>query len=93
MARQVDALVGRKAGQRVGCGKDCLDAAVADCDGVVFKNRARWLDRYYPAGANDERYLGVPWISTSTRRLGARHSISALRFLLSGQDLTGSVLP
>ena len=76
--------------------QDRFDDAVAHRDGMVFEHRARGLDRHYPAGAEEERrrrYLGEPWISTTTRRLGARHSISALRSFWSGQDFDGRVLP
>ena len=74
--------------------KDLLDGAVAHRDGVMLEDRARRLDRDDPAGAEEEAwcYLGVPWTSTTTRRLGARHSISCLRGCC-GQDFTGSVLP
>jgi len=72
-----------------------FDLAVANCDGVVGQDTVCRLDGNEPAGENDEAvsYLGVPWISTTTRRLGARQSISALRSFWSGQDLTGVVLP
>jgi hypothetical protein len=48
---------------------------------MVHEHRARWLDWNQPARLEDEAapYRGVPWISTITRRLGARHSISDLR--------------
>src|SRR5689334_25271970 len=72
-----------------------FDLAVAHGDGVVGEDTARRLDRNEPAGEGDKAaaYLGVPWISTTTRRLGARHSITALRSFWSGQDFTGAVLP
>ena len=72
-----------------------LDLAVAYGDGVVGQDAVRRLDGNEPAGENDKAvsYLGVPWISTTTLRLGARHSIRALRSFWSGQDLTGVVLP
>src|SRR5687768_3073403 len=77
------------------CGENLLDAAVAHRDGVLLKDRPRRLDRYDPAGADENflLYLGVPWTSTTTRRFGARHSMVALRSFWSGQALTGSVLP
>src|SRR5687767_11946988 len=76
--------------------KNLLDGTVAYGDGVVLEDCARRLDRNDPAGAEERslgRYLGVPWTSTTTRRLGDRHSISPLRSFWSGQALTGSVLP
>lgn len=56
--------------------------AVANCDGVVGEYAARRLDRDEPAGKRQKAvseafpYRGVPWISTTTRRLGARQLIS-----------------
>ena len=84
--------------------KDRFDPAVAHGDGVALQNRARRLDGYDPAGAEEKAgcrvpdrkllfYLGEPCTSTTTRRLGARHSISDLRSFWSGQDFDGSVLP
>ena len=90
------AFIAREAGCGLRRGEDRLDLAVADRDGVLLQDRARRLDRDDPAGAEENalfRYLGVPWISTTTRRFGLRHSISAARWLLSGQDFTGRVLP
>ena len=78
-----------------GSGQQRFDLAVAHRDGVVGQDTARRLDGDQPAGVRDKAvaYLGVPWISTTTRRLGARHSIIALRSFWSGQDFTGVVLP
>ena|SRR5688572_3252661 len=70
-----------------------FDRTVAHRDGVMLENRARRFDRDDPAGAEEEAYLGVPWTSTTTRLLSARHAISALRSFWSGQAFTGSVLP
>src|ERR1041385_8247265 len=76
-------------------GQDSFDLAVADRDGVVLEDRPGRLDREDPARDEERalRYRGEPWTSTTTRRFGPRHSISAARFFSSGQDLTGSVLP
>ena len=100
MAGKIDAFVAGKARCRFARGDERLDDAVAHRDGMMLEHRARRLDRHYPAGAKKEglrgacpRYLGVPWISTTTLRLGARHSISALRCFASGQAFTGKVLP
>src|SRR5437899_10756395 len=89
-----DALIGAKARSRLRHGQHRFDRAVAHSDGVPGKEAARRLDWNEPARLDEKRiYLGVPWISTSTRRFGARHSISALRSFWSGQDFTGVVLP
>src|SRR5580765_2198570 len=96
MAVQSRFLVGGKAGPRFVRGQDGLDSPVADRDGVLLQHRPGRLDRDDPAGAEEGacfRYRGVPCTSTTTRRLGARHSISAARFASSGQDFTGRVLP
>lgn len=87
-------IAGEAPGRLLG-GQDRLDLAVAQSDGMVFEHRARGLYGNDPAGADEERagYLGVPWISTTTRRFGARHAIRSLRLFCSGQDLTGRVLP
>lgn len=93
---ELDPLVVAKRRRRRRGRKDLLDAAAADGDGVVLQDRARRLDRQDPAGAKDEAaccYLGVPWTSTTTRRLGARQEIRPLRSFWSGQDCTGRVLP
>src|SRR4030095_13512315 len=91
---KVDTLVVRKLAARRR-GHDAFYQTVADRDGVMLQDRTRRLDRDDPAGAKKElaSYLGVPWTSTTTRRLGERHSISPLRSFWSGQALTGSVLP
>ena len=96
MLRELHSFVVRK----LGCGlpgrQDLLDDAIAHRDSVVREDRAGRFDRYDPASAEEEaagRYLGVPWTSTTTRRLSARHAISPLRSFWSGQALTGSVLP
>src|ERR671930_291565 len=90
-----DALVARKARTRLRHGQHRFDVAVAHSDGVLGENAACRLDRKEPARLEEKRarYFGVPWISTSTRRLGARHSMSALRSFWPGQDFTGVVLP
>src|SRR5919197_5587005 len=90
-----DALVARKARTRLRHGQHRFDVAVAHGDGVLGENAACRLDRNEPARLEEKRarYFGVPWISTSTRRFGARHSMSALRSFWSGQDFTGVVLP
>jgi len=92
--RQIYAFVVRELGARLR-GHDGFYCTVAHSDGVMLQDRARRLDRYDPAGAEEKTvaYLGVPWTSTTTRRFGDRHSISPLRSFWSGQDLTGSVLP
>jgi hypothetical protein len=91
--RELYALVIGKSPRGLCKGEKLLDDAIAYRDRVVLENRARRLDRDDPAGADKEAYLGVPWTSTTTRRLGLRHSIRPLRSFWSGQDLTGSVLP
>ena len=95
MVSQLDAFIPGKPRSGLGGRKNCFDLAVADRDGVVVQNRARRLDRDDPAGAEEGtlRYLGEPCTSTTTLRLGARHSIRALRSFVSGQDFAGSVLP
>ena len=95
MIFQNQLLVAGEARSRLFGGQDRFDLAVAQSDGVVFERRARGLYGNDPAGADEERvsYRGVPWISTTTRRFGARHSIRSLRCFWSGQDLTGRVLP
>lgn len=91
---QLDVLVVRKLPQSFRGWKNPLDDAVAYGDGVMLKHRARGLDRDDPAGGYELLlYLGVPWTSTTTRRLGLRHSMRFLRSFWSGQDFTGSVLP
>src|SRR5262245_40182302 len=92
---QLDPLIAGKAPGGLRRGQDLLDGALANRDGVVLENRARRFDRHDPAGADEEVffYLGVPWTSTTTRRLGPRQSIRPLRSFWSGQALTGSVLP
>ena len=92
---ELDLLVMREALARLAGGQHRLDLAVAHGDGVVLEHRAGRLDRDDPARLEDEAasYRGVPWISTITRRFGARHAISAARAFWSGQDLTGMVLP
>ena len=93
--RERDALVIGKACRGLGDWKHCLDAAVTHGDGVIGEDCAGRLDGDEPARLDDEAfaYLGAPWISTTTRRLGARHSMSCLRCFCSGQDFTGAVLP
>jgi len=96
MVGQIECFMTRKAGRRLARRENRLDLAVAQGDGMVFEYRARRLDGNDPARAEEERccrYLGVPWISTTTRRFGARHWISALRSFWSGQDFSGRVLP
>src|SRR6185369_943538 len=81
MVRELDRFVIRKPLARVCGGKDCFDLAFVHRQGVVGEHAARRLDRNEPAGESDETlpYRGEPCISTTTRRLGARHSMSALR--------------
>src|SRR5205814_2320191 len=79
----------------VSLGENAFDAPVAHSDRVALEHRARGLDRDDPARLNQEAvgYLGMPFISTTTRRFGVRHSMSALRSFWSGQPFTGLVLP
>src|ERR1041384_7619538 len=55
------------------------------------------LSRWSESTCKARPYFGVPFRSTTTRRLGARHSMSAFRSALpptlSGQCLTWLVLP
>src|SRR5690349_1477990 len=90
-----DALIAGKARSRLRRRQHGFDIAVAHGDGVLGEDAACRLDRNEPARLEEKRlaYFGVPWISTSTRRLGARHSMSTLRSFWSGQDFTGVVLP
>lgn len=76
-------------------GQERCDLAVAHRHGVVLEHHARGLDRNDPARAEEEvrRYLGVPWMSISTRRFGARQSISLVRGSFSSQALTGRASP
>ena len=77
---ELDALIAGEALARIGYGQHRLDFAVPHRDGMCCEYRAGRLDRHQPARLDDElAYLGVPCISTTTRRLGARHSISDLR--------------
>ena len=81
MFGQFDLLVVREALARITGGQHGFDLAVAHGDGVVCQHLAGWLDWNQPARQNDKAvdYLGAPWISTTTRRFGARHAISAAR--------------
>src|SRR3954468_10266047 len=89
-----NALIGGKARSRLRRGQHRFDIAVAHGDSVFGENAAGRLDWNEPARLDEKRaYLGVPWISTSTRRFGVRHSMSALRSFWSGQGFTGVVLP
>lgn len=89
-----DAFVAGKARSRLGRGQQRFDIAVAHGDGMLGEDTAGRLDRNEPARLDEKGcYLGAPWISTSTRRFGARHSMSPLRSFWSGQDFTGVVLP
>ena len=91
---QLDTLVIGEAGPRRPGRKHRFDLAVAERDGMLRQDCAGRLDRNQPAWQEEVvRYLGVPWISTTTRRLGDRHSISALRSFWSGHDFSGRVLP
>ena len=81
---------------RLGRRQERFDPAGAQGNGVFFENRPRRFDGDDPARAEEKRccrYLGVPWISTTTRRLGARQVINAPRSFWSGQDFSGRVLP
>jgi hypothetical protein len=51
--RQFHALVVWKKTGSFSFGENLLDAAIAHGDGMVLKNRARRLDRYDPAGAEE----------------------------------------
>src|SRR2546421_6380288 len=89
-----DALIAGKARSRLRRGQHRFDIAVAHRDRMLGENAAGRLDRNEPARLDEKRcYLGAPWISTSTRRFGARQSMSPLRSFWSGQDFTGVVLP
>jgi hypothetical protein len=94
VAVERNALIGGKARSGLRGGQHRFDIAVAHGDRVLAENAAGRLDRHEPARLDEKRaYLGVPWISTSTRRFGVRQSISAWRSFWSGQDFTGVVLP
>ena len=95
MLRKVDFFIFRITTCRLRGRKNLLDDAVAHRDGMMLKDCARRVDRYDPAGVEEELlgYLGVPLTSTTTRRFGVRHSISDLRSFVSGQPFTGLVLP
>jgi len=95
VVRQLDVFRGVIAtlGLRSGAQRD--DAAARDGEAVIGENGARGLDRDDPASADEEidPYLAGPLIETIARRLGARQAISSLRFLMSGQNFAGTVLP
>ena len=62
--------------------------------GIIPRNEKPRLGGAFRVQAARRGYcLGVPLMSTTTRRFGSRHSISALRFLMSGQLFTCIVSP
>src|SRR6266850_8028214 len=85
----------REALTRIAGQQHRLDLAIVHGHGMLGEHRAGRLDRNEPARLEDEAsgYLGVPCISTTTRRLGARQAIIAARSFWSGQDFSGMVLP
>src|SRR5262249_60663585 len=78
-----------------GAGKSGQDAAAVHREAVIVEDRACRLDRDDPARADEQidSYRAVPLREMIARRFGARHAISSLRSLLSGQNFAGTVLP
>jgi hypothetical protein len=96
VVRQLDAAGGGEGAPGLLRGEQGDDASPGDRYAVIGENRARRLDRNDPARADEEVdlfYRAKPLSEMIARRLGARQAISSLRFLVSGQNFAGTVLP